>query len=378
MTIIKIFGNLFKGDVEILRTLSNPLCESYVNLARLLIPMDSKTAKQQGPGKTVHDRVYSLFYHSFQSRYPKLLEDMAKMKGLKGILNEFGLEIPLLRTLPGIMGFVDKYIEIINKNILTIGHVYPTDFIELIKDIKAWLYYSVNGIFIFIYIYIYIGSGLDMKIIENAIKKSVMVLAQIGHVVWYEFESKDLNLEENRINVMKMPEAQRINQNIRNEEHRKLLLYILEFFAWLCKQGYSTTLFNEVDGSGIITWLLNSLSYIVSYFRRGSAQFGTETEKLEDTIYGRKAKKVENKHIYEISPFGQLAVYIQDIFSQIIGTKNEEIDQLLIDAQFGTHLGNIFILQFDYLKFCIDHQIERLSLIDVIIICRYIYIYIYI
>ncbi len=78
------------------------------------------------------------------------------MKGLKGVLLGFGLEIPVLRTLPGIMGFVDKYITIINTQTLTINHIYPIDFVELIKDIKAWLYYSIDGKLYNIYIYIYI------------------------------------------------------------------------------------------------------------------------------------------------------------------------------------------------------------------------------
>ena len=86
---------------------------------------------------------------------------------------------------------------------------------------------------------------------------------------------------------------------------------------------------------------------------------------LEDlTLNTSKNKQLQSKRKYDMFPFTEIGAILQNIFYQLVRKDDKFINQLLSQANFGYVFGQHLVLEYDFIRNCIDNQIESLVLID--------------
>jgi len=63
-------------------------------------------------------------------------------------------------------------------------------------------------------------------------------------------------------------------------------------------------------------------------------------------------------------PFTEIGALLQNILYQLVRCNSKTINQLLSEANFGFIFGEQLILEYDFIRHCIDNKIESLVLID--------------
>jgi hypothetical protein len=63
-------------------------------------------------------------------------------------------------------------------------------------------------------------------------------------------------------------------------------------------------------------------------------------------------------------PFTEIGAILQNILYQLVRKDSRYINQLLSEASFGFIFGEQLILEYDFIRHCIDNKIESLVLID--------------
>lgn len=63
-------------------------------------------------------------------------------------------------------------------------------------------------------------------------------------------------------------------------------------------------------------------------------------------------------------PFTEIGAILQNILYQLVRKDSRYINMLLSEADFGCVFGKHLILEYDFIRHCIDNKIESLVLID--------------
>lgn len=63
-------------------------------------------------------------------------------------------------------------------------------------------------------------------------------------------------------------------------------------------------------------------------------------------------------------PFTEIGAIIQNILYQIVRKNSHFLNRLLAESNFGFVFGEHLILEYDFIRHCIDNKIESMVLID--------------
>ena len=63
-------------------------------------------------------------------------------------------------------------------------------------------------------------------------------------------------------------------------------------------------------------------------------------------------------------PFTEIGAILQNILYQLVRKNDSYINQLLAEVDFGFIFGEQMILEYDFIRHCIDNKIESMVLID--------------
>lgn len=86
---------------------------------------------------------------------------------------------------------------------------------------------------------------------------------------------------------------------------------------------------------------------------------------MEDmTFNDRTNRNVQNKRRFEIFEMTEVGAILQNILYQLVKKNDNFLNQLLSEANFGFVFGEQLILEFDFIRHCIDNQIESMVLMD--------------
>lgn len=123
-------------------------------------------------------------------------------------------------------------------------------------------------------------------------------------------------------------------------------------------------MFNEECGRTNIDFVINTCNLILSQFRK---PIGSQNKMppMEDLTFNDKQnRRVQNKRRYEIFPLTDLGSILQNIQYQLVRANDPFINQLLSEANFGFVFGEQLLLEFDFVRHCIDNCVESMVLID--------------
>lgn len=86
---------------------------------------------------------------------------------------------------------------------------------------------------------------------------------------------------------------------------------------------------------------------------------------LEDLAFNRKRNEpIQKMRQYDMFPFTEIGCIIQNILYQLVRKDDRYINRLLSEVNFGFVFGEQLILEYDFMRHCIDNQIESMVLID--------------
>ena len=63
-------------------------------------------------------------------------------------------------------------------------------------------------------------------------------------------------------------------------------------------------------------------------------------------------------------PFTEIGAILQNILYQLVRRDSRYINKLLSEENFGHAFGDMLILEYEFIRHCIDNKIESLVLID--------------
>ena len=63
-------------------------------------------------------------------------------------------------------------------------------------------------------------------------------------------------------------------------------------------------------------------------------------------------------------PFTEIGAILQNILYQLVRKNSRFLNRLLVEANFGFVFGEQLVLEYDFIRHCIDNKIESLVLID--------------
>ena len=135
-------------------------------------------------------------------------------------------------------------------------------------------------------------------------------------------------------------------------------------FDWICVQNKTILLFNEECGKTNLDFVINTCNLILSQFRRpfGSDNKMPPFENL--TFDDRKNRQTQSKRKFEIFPLTDIGSILQNIQYQLVRQNDPYINQLLSDANFGFVFGEQLLLEYDFVRHCIDNCVESMVLMD--------------
>lgn len=86
---------------------------------------------------------------------------------------------------------------------------------------------------------------------------------------------------------------------------------------------------------------------------------------LEDLSHDAKSnKETQNLRKYDMFPFTEIGAILQNMLYQLVRKNDSYINQLLAEVDFGFIFGEQMILEYDFIRHCIDNKIESMVLID--------------
>jgi len=86
---------------------------------------------------------------------------------------------------------------------------------------------------------------------------------------------------------------------------------------------------------------------------------------MEDLTFNDKVNKaVQDKRKYDIFPFTDIGSILQNILYQLVRKNDPFLNTLLSEANFGFVFGEQLLLEYDFIRHCIDNCVESLVLMD--------------
>ena len=82
------------------------------------------------------------------------------------------------------------------------------------------------------------------------------------------------------------------------------------------------------------------------------------------TFDDRKNRQTQSKRKFEIFPLTDIGSILQNIQYQLVRQNDPYINQLLSDANFGFVFGEQLLLEYDFVRHCIDNCVESMVLMD--------------
>lgn len=87
-------------------------------------------------------------------------------------------------------------------------------------------------------------------------------------------------------------------------------------------------------------------------------------EPIEEMIFNKDHKQAAPKKKYDAYPFNKIGSVIFNILYKLVKWNDPFINEILTEANFGYKFGEFLMLEYDFLRHCIDNNIEGLVLID--------------
>merc|ERR1711865_717075 len=120
--------------------------------------------------------------------------------------------------------------------------------------------------------------------------------------------------------------------------------------------------FNEECGRTNLRFLLDRCTRALSQFRAPQDQIQLP---LEDLAFNTaQNKKAQASRKYDMFPFTEIGAILQNILYQLVRRDSRFLNQLLSEVDFGFVFGEQLVLEYDFIRHCIDNKIESLVLID--------------
>jgi hypothetical protein len=86
---------------------------------------------------------------------------------------------------------------------------------------------------------------------------------------------------------------------------------------------------------------------------------------MEDLAHNAKANREAQRHRkYDMFPFTEIGAILQNILYQLVRKDDPLTNQLLAESNFGFVFGEQMILEYEFIRHCIDNKIESMVLID--------------
>ena len=150
----------------------------------------------------------------------------------------------------------------------------------------------------------------------------------------------------------------------RKHEYMRLIKATMMLFDWLCLSNKFIFLFSEECGRANLKFVIDTCNKVLGQFRR-PFENASRMGNMEDTTFNnRMNKKVQNKRRFESFEMTEIGAILQNILYQMVKKNDAFLNQLLSEANFGFIFGEQLILEFDFIRHCIDNQIESMVLMD--------------
>lgn len=103
---------------------------------------------------------------------------------------------------------------------------------------------------------------------------------------------------------------------------------------------------------------------VLTYFKTTNEQRTPMEEVIFNTreYKGVKGKKKIKK--YDAFPFNKIGTILMNTLFKLIKKDDPFLNEILAEANFGFKFGEYLLLEYEFLKHCIDNNIEGLVLID--------------
>jgi hypothetical protein len=86
---------------------------------------------------------------------------------------------------------------------------------------------------------------------------------------------------------------------------------------------------------------------------------------MNELIFNKTQKEGQKDHKYDIFPFNPIGTALQNILYTLVQRDDPFINELLSKANFGFIFGEQLIMDYEFLKHCIENRTEGLVLVDV-------------
>jgi hypothetical protein len=359
--VLDIMRNLICGSEKVLIALNSPACDTYMTLLKLLMKNTKTTNARANPSGlsaqmrthlALQDKAIDLFRYMFEQRRPAIIRDISCIGASSTLLKEQGLQIPSFINLPDIMAFFDDFAAVPE---IRPAMIVVSDFVALIKDLRCWVKYF------------YAQSSIPELTRIKALQRCMNFLVRIFKLVWkdYFFDRPDLagdmqgGVDNAAIDIQtEGPSFER------KAEYMVLMKSTLQLFDWLCVNNRFIFLFNEECGRTNLNFIIQTCNRILSQFRK-PLESPDATLPLEDlTFNDRSNRKVQKQRKFDIFPFTEVGAIFQNIQYQLVRKNDAFLNQLLSEADFGFVLGEQLLLEYEFIRHCIDNKIESLVLMD--------------
>jgi hypothetical protein len=270
-----------------------------------------------------------LFRFMFEQRRPTIIRDLGCIGASSTLLREQGLKLPELISLADIVDYFDR----LDGLGVELG---PLDIkvdkmVLAINDLRCWVKHF------------YDLSTIPALTKVKAMQRCTSFLVRVVTLTWEDYIRKDCD-------------------HARRLEYLFLIKTILQLIDWLCVSEREHFIFNSETGQANLSHLLARANRALSQFRAPQDQVQLCLEDL--TLNSKKNQASQSKRKYDMFPFTEIGAILQNIFYQLVKKNDKFINQLLAQAHFGYVFGQHLILEYDFIRNCIDHQIESMVLID--------------
>lgn len=284
----------------------------------------------------LQDRTIDLFRYMFDQRRPSIIRDISCIGASSTLLKEAGLEIPKFINLADIIGFFDEFEN--SYAVITPDKIFVDDWCALIMDLRCWVKHF------------YATSNIPELSRIKALQRCMNLLIRIFKVVWKHYYADQItDDDEEEFLVMDTPSQER------KHEYMRLIRATVMLFDWLCLRKKFIFLFNEECGRTNLKFVIDTCNKVLGQFRRpfeNANRMGT----MEDmTFNDRMNKKVQNKRKFEMFEMTEVGAILQNIQYQLVMQNDNFLNQLLSEANFGFIFGEQLILEFDFIRHCIDN-----------------------
>ena len=141
----------------------------------------------------------------------------------------------------------------------------------------------------------------------------------------------------------------------RKQEYMRLIRSTLMLFDWICLRGKFIFLFNEECGRANLKFIIDICNKVLGQFRR-PFEDADRMGPLEDlTFHDRENKNVQKKRTFEMFEMTDVGAILQNILYQIVKKNDTFLNKLLSEANYGFIFGEQLILEFDFIRHCIDN-----------------------